>query len=182
MVDFPGIADVLVTEERLLDEASGSFGYPMTVDTINVRGTDAAALAANRGLYQRVRDGGAISSIGLQVTTSSGNISVAAYRNSGSGRNAVPGTRLATSGAVACPSAGFAAVALGDSVDLLPGDWLFLSADNGTAAFRCTLAGLVASSLGAGRTYYQDAAHPAPAAPASLIAAVGGSIALVGVA
>lgn len=162
--------------------ARGSFGYPATLDPITVRGTDSATLGAGECWYLRVSDGGVISKIGLEIVTSSGNISVAAYRNGGTGLAAVPATRLATSGAVACPTAGYAEISLGATITVNPGDWLSLSSDNGTAAFRCMLGGVLTSQLAAGRIYMQTSAHPAPSPPGALAARLGRNILLIGVA
>lgn len=117
---------------------------------------------ANRGLYVRTINGGTITKIGLEVGVQSGNISVAVYRNSGSGRSAVPsGAPAITSGAVACPASGYAEVSLGGSVVVNPGDWLFLSCDNTTASFQrhTTTSG---TALQSGFVTRQDSAHPAP--------------------
>ena len=155
--------------------------FSTTVDLTNVRGSDINTLNANEGWYWRVRDRSPlISKIGLEVVVQSGNISVAAYRNSGTGRSSVPGVQLATSGAIACPS-GVTQIALGSSISLAAGDWLALSCDNGTATFRSILSGTLITDMGAGRIYVQTSAHPLPATPSSLSAAVGKSIALYGV-
>lgn len=156
--------------------------YPCTIDNINdVRGADNNSIGANEGWYWRVRDGGILSKIGLEVTTAAGNISVAAYRNSGTGRLSVPGTRLATSGTVSCPTAGVSEISLGRTISLNPGDWLALSCDTASAFFRSILNGSLLSAMGSGRVYVQSAAHPLPALPSSLNPAVGKSIALYGV-
>lgn len=183
------MANVAFTSGSAFDPANwtlirpGGFGFPASIDVGQMRSTDTMALTANDGVYLRSRDGGTISKIGLFVSTSSGNISVAAYRNSGSGRSAVPATRLATSGAVACPGASaYAEVSLGATVTLLPGDWLFLSADNNTATFRTSLSGAADNNIGLGRQFRQTTAHPAPSPPGTLISSVGRPIVLIGVA
>lgn len=160
------------------------WGFPFTVNPALVRATDNVALAsANDGIYLRVLGGGTISKIGLKVATSSGNISVAAYRNSGVGRAAVPGTtRLATSGAVACPATGYQEVSLGATIDVVSGDWFFLSADNNTATFAALVANGGASNIAAGACYLQATAHPAPSSPGTLSAYMGRAYILVGVA
>lgn len=95
-----------------------------------------AVLAASSTHYVRVQLGRCLASkVGLLVGTQSGNIQVAVYRNSGSGRNAVPNNRVAVSSVVACPAAGYAEVPLDVAVDVVPGDWLALAVDNGTATF-----------------------------------------------
>lgn len=159
-----------------------SFGFPMTIDVGAIRSTDNVGVGtANQAIYMRVREGGTISKVGLSVAASSGNISVAAYRNSGAGAAAVPGTQLATSGAVACPTTGYQEIALGSTVTLYPGDWLAISADNVTFTVRSALAGATDSNQGKGRQYRQATAHPLPATPASLVATIGYTLALTGV-
>lgn len=137
--------------------------------------------ASNRNNYQRVVQGsGLISKIGLHVGTSSGNISVAVYRSSGVGVAAVPGTRVATSGAVACPAgSAYGEVALGGSVYVTVGDWISLSADNTSATF----AGLATegSAIQAGFVGYEATAHPAPS-PAGTITVGGRNFLLLGIA
>jgi peptidoglycan/xylan/chitin deacetylase (PgdA/CDA1 family) len=160
-----------------------TWGFPYTVPPHLTRGTDSSPVpAANGGIYLRCLGGGTISKIGLRVVTSSGNISVAAYQNSGTGRAAVPGTRLATSGAVACPVAGYAEISLGATITVAPGDWLFLSADNTTAAFGSGLVNAVDTDLALGVAFRQGTAHPAPSPVGSLVALIGRPIVLVGVA
>lgn len=139
--------------------------FPATADPRAATTTGGVGVA-NRCFYTRVRGAGTISKVGLHVATSSGNISVAAYRNTGSGRSAAPGRQLSTSGAVACPASGYAEVALGASVTLDEGDWLAVSADNTTATFVKGNSTTGVSNLAAGFCAYQDTAHPAPATPA----------------
>jgi hypothetical protein len=94
-----------------------------------------AATTVGVGTYfARVTRGQAplASKIGVVITTSSGNISVGAYRNSGSGRSAAPGTQLAGTGSIACPAAGYQEIALGTTVDIGPGDWLAVAIDGTT--------------------------------------------------
>ena len=91
--------------------------------------------SGNNCWYGRVLEGGTISKVRVGIGTSSGNIAVAAYSNSGSGLSAVPGARLGTSGIVACPATGVQDVSLGGSITVEPGDWLALWADNTTATF-----------------------------------------------
>lgn len=149
-------------------------GTPVALDLGIVHTTDprlaAAPLAfsgANRCLYSRVAQGGTISKIATDIGVSSGNISVAVYRNTGSGRNAAPGTRVATSGAVASPGTGYQEISLGGSVEVFPGDWLAISADNTTITLLRTTVGS-ATAICNGFVYRQDSAHPAPSSAASL--------------
>jgi hypothetical protein len=125
---------------------------------------------ANRCIFTRVTEGGVtISKIAIDVLTASGNISVAVYQNSGAGRAAVPGTRLATSGAVACPATGYREVALGSSVRVEKGDWLAMSCDNVTASFT-RLIHPTGSDITLGLIRRQDTAHPAPSPVGTLAA------------
>lgn len=117
--------------------------------------------SANRCLFVRTLNGGTISKVRIEVGTSSGNISVAAYQNTGVGVLATPtGAPLSTSGAVACPASGAADVALGAAVSLAPGDWLALSCDNITATFREL--SMTTAAIYGGLACRQDTAHPAP--------------------
>lgn len=165
-----------------MSRRDSAFGFPFTVDPGIVRSTDALALpGSNQAVYARVRDAGPISKVGLEVGTASGNISVGVYRNTGKGRNAKPGARLATTGAIACPAAGYQEVTLDKAVWVYAGDWLAISADNATATFRALLATAAASNLGKGRQYSQITAHPLPAAANVSNATVGETFVLVGV-
>lgn len=169
--------------ERIWPLFTPGLGYPYSVDPGIVRGSDSLGMgAANQCVYWRCIEGGSVSKVAIHVLTSSGNISVAAYRNSGSARSAAPqGGRLQTSGAVACPSIGYAEVSLGATVHMLPGDWLALSADNTSAKFLSLLASSLSTQLGLGRQYHQLTAHPAPTSPASLVSDVGYTIVAIGV-
>lgn len=135
---------------------------------------------ANSSWYYRVFDGAPISKIRVQIGTSSGNISVATYSNSGAGLSAIPGTRLATSGSVASPGTGIQDVSLGATVTVNPGDWLAIAADNTTATFS-GITGVGGSTLLSGMTYNQLTAFPCPSTPTSLIAGNNRLIGLVGV-
>lgn len=140
-----------------------------------------AVASANDAHYFRCLGGASISKIAIHVGTQSGNISVAAYTNSGTGRNAAPtGGRIATSGAVACPS-GYSEVSLGGTVTVNEGDWLAISADNTTATFRGADTGNTGSAIALGLHLAQPTAHPLPSTPASLTGVAGKTILLVGV-
>lgn len=162
---FPtGLGKVIAGEDTMADN---SFGIISNV-AAGVVGTQETWSAANDARYTRVLVGGPISNIGFHVSVSSGNICVAVYRNNGSGRSAVPGTRLATSGAVACPGAGFQTISLGGTVTVQRGDWIALSCDNTTAAF--TMVSGIDSDLYLGFSCRQSSSHPLPSSPASLVA------------
>jgi hypothetical protein len=122
--------------------------------------------AADRGIYVRVVNAATITKVGIEVAVQSGNVSVAVYRNTGTGPAAAPtGAPVASSGAVACPAVGFQEVALGASVVVAVGDWLFLSCDNGTASFLRHSTGV---SQAYGLAHRQATAHPAPTVGALL--------------
>lgn len=146
-------------------------GVAMTLDP-RIGFTAAVWPVANRGVYSRLVTGSFISKIAIEVTTASGNISLAVYRNSGVGMAAVPAAQIATTGAVACPAASTGGVlrevALIAPVRAAKGDWLFMSCDNGTATF--TRATTSLSTWNGAFAYRQDAAHPAPS-PAGTLAA-----------
>ena len=95
---------------------------------------------SNNALFGRVILGVALSAthIGINITASSGNICVAVYRNTGSNITSVPGSRVSTSGSVACPAVGYTAVTISPAVYVGPGDWLAFAADNATAAIGVT--------------------------------------------
>lgn len=156
------------------------FGIPWSFDPAQTH-ADLTVGAANRGWWYRVRGGATITKIGIHVQTSSGNICVAVYANTGSGRAATPGARLATSGSVACPAAGYAEVALGASVDVANGNhWLYVGADNTTAQLKAATP--APSALLQGLSGYSDSgAFPAPSAGPSLTMGNRGFI-LIGVA
>lgn len=121
-------------------------------------------VASNEARYVRVIGSGTISKIGFDVVAQSGNISVAAYRRTGTGTSAKPGTRLATSGSVACPAIGYAEVSLGASVTLYDGDYLAMSADNTTFQFRGN-SGPSGNALSTVYAFGQATAHPLPSTP-----------------
>lgn len=137
-----------------------------------------SALTGNGGTssarYTRFLTGGPCSKIAIQVGTQSGNISVAIYRNSGVGTAAVPGTRVATTGAIACPVTGYQEISLGSTLQIYPGDWVGVSADNATATFQTYQTSQLAA-MGAGVSYLQTSgAHPCPATPTGVSAASNG--------
>lgn len=116
---------------------------------------------ANRGIFIRTLNGGLISKIAVDIGVSSGNLSVAAYENTGVGRLAVPtGAPLASSGVVASPGTGLQEIGLGSSVNLAPGDWLFLACDNTTATFGRHI--YATAAFNPGLAARQDSAVPAP--------------------
>ena len=109
------IADGAVTAAKMptaalkTDPLGMGFGFTLDPRTISSTSTT----TANQGWYMRYRGGGPITKIGIHVGASSGNICLAAYSNTGVGRNARPGTRIGTTGSVVCPTANaYAEVAL----------------------------------------------------------------------
>lgn len=159
-------ADVSGTGGAADPEDPFSFGYPFTADP-GLANSGGATVAQNVCRYMRVIGGGAITKVGMHITTSNGNISVAHYSNSGSGRSSVPATRVATTGAIASPGTGYQEVNL--STTLSPGDWLAISTDS--ASFALLKAGgfaASASALAAGRAYAQTSAHPCPSPAGTL--------------
>ena len=146
--------------------SSAGWGIPRTYATPRSTASTRSVSSANNAWYMRVFDSGTISKVALDPTTSNGNISIAAYTNSGAGDAATPtGGRLVTTGAIACPSTGYVEVSLGASVDVEEGDWFGLSADGTTAAFRSDSSSASASNLGKGIYGQQSTAHPCPATP-----------------
>lgn len=131
--------------------------------------------------YYRVVGAATISKVKLYVGTSSGNVCVAAYSNTGSGLAAAPGAQLATSGSLACPTgSAVAEVSLGASVALNAGDWLAIACDNTTATFG-GLNGLGGSGLTAGMVGQQTSAFPCPATPGTISYLNNRLITLIGV-
>lgn len=132
-------------------------------------GTNALDIGGiNRACFRRAAMIGPatpISTVHIGVGTSSGNIS-AAICTSADGR-ANPTNRVSTSGAIPCPGAGTAAIALGTAVTMTVNHWFALSADNSTATFTAMAANTnYGGNPGLGLSAFQDTAHPIPATPA----------------
>ena len=125
--------------------------------------TQAALSAANDTLYARVLNGytTAATAVRINIGTSSGNICVAVYADNGSG---MPGLQIATSGSVASPGTGTRSISLTSTVDVRPGMWLAISADNTTVTFaRGSSPGSSLSVFGAKFQAIEASAFPAPA-------------------
>lgn len=124
---------------------------------------------SNRCFY--VRNIGAsmtITKIGLHIGVSSGNISVGIYSPTAVDPSiALPGVRKVTSGAVACPAAGFQTVTIASTV-CNNGDFLALSCDNATATFLAFTTGINSSNIFLGFGGYQESGHPLPTTPGSI--------------
>jgi hypothetical protein len=163
--------------------------------------TSAALTASGRVEWTRLKEGGTISKALMCVTVASGNVCIAYARNTGSGKNAVPGALIATTGSFACPSASETNVsggANGDheqallepgtatpiTVTLAAGDWVGVAADNTTATIRSvSTAGNVDTALAAGSSYRETIAAESPKIPtarAALVAHVGRNYLLLG--
>lgn len=152
------------------------------VATFNIVATPTTVVwqTANLGLYLRSTGNGTITKLGIHVVASSGNISLAVYQGSGVGRARVPGACLATTGAVACPAAGYQEVSLGASVNVTSADFLSMSCDNTTASF-LGISGNV-SGLALGLSFTQATAHPLTASAGTLAASMFRIPQIVGVA
>lgn len=138
-------------------------------------GTSVTFPSANRAYYFQIVEvsGLSVSTAYFTVGTSSGNISVGTYNNTGSVATArKPNARQTTSGAVACPSAGAASVAVSPtSTTPAIGEWLGFSCDNTTAAFRGFA---IAASFDNGFAWFESSAHPLPATATASTAVAGG--------
>jgi hypothetical protein len=143
-----------------------NFGFVITTDSKSVSGNTLSQ--SNQTYYYRTLSGGVVGKIGFNVTTESGNIAVAVHENSGVGRSAVPGTQVASSGAVACPPAGYAEVALNTSVTVSKGDWLAISFDLGTTSL--TGNAMAATALRDGIALRRSG-HPTPTSGSFLTSA-----------
>lgn len=129
---------------------------------------------ANRAYYGRNLTGQSLSVSSLMTFqgASSGNVCVAVYSNTGTGRAAQPLNRLATSGSVASAGTGQVTYNLGSTITINPGDWLYVCADNTTVTFgRLNIGALTNFD---GWAWQQASAFPAPltATPASTASAV----------
>lgn len=140
---------------------------PHTIDLRAVTG-GVGNNAASRTNYMRARGMAlTISKLAVNIGTSSGNICLAVYSNTGTGTAARPAALKATTGSVVCPAAGEAVVALTAPVLVQPGDWFALAADNATATFaRNSVPSMTTAGLAF--TCQQTSAFPCPTTPASL--------------
>lgn len=91
--------------------------------------------AANRWNFARIINGKrGCTKLVIVVGTSSGNIALAVYGNTGSGRTSAPGTLKRSVASMACPASGKAEITIA-STDIELGDWVGIAADNTTATF-----------------------------------------------
>lgn len=144
----------------LLDDPLG-LGLAATVPPWAIAGQ--SSLLANRAYYTRLvgaRSG--VTKARMRVLVQSGNICIAVYANN----NGTPGTRLLTTGSIACPSAsGDALVDLGGTLDITHGDfWLGFVVDNGTASFVLNSYLNQFNPIGSWGKY-QDSTFPLPSTP-----------------
>jgi hypothetical protein len=141
-----------------------STGIPRSLGPMSIVGV-ASIGGANQCRYQRAIDGSAsVGHIVITVSTSSGNISAAVC--TGPLGRANPTSRAATSGAIPCPAAGAASIALGAAVPMDGTSWFALSADNNTATFGVNAAaGSNIDAVTLGLMGLEASAHPVPATP-----------------
>lgn len=125
--------------------------------------------SANDCHYLRVTAGltRAATGIRIHIGTSSGNIAVAVYADNGAG---APGARLAASGSVASPGTGARTIALGSTLDVYPGMWFALAADNTSVTFGYAgNPGASSSVMGTGFSSIQATAFPPPESPSGSV-------------
>lgn len=143
-----------------------ALGYPANAAPWAVGGVQ--TLTANRAVFWRVVGAGTITSLQIRVSVQSGNICAGVYTNSGTGLSAVPLTRVATTGSIACPAVGLATLTLDVPVSVSHGShWLAFAGDDATASFVLVNNGVVATPAN-GWCYYKDTAFPLPTPAASL--------------
>ena len=110
----------------------------------------------------------------IEVKTAAGNIDVGIYDDDGTA--GAPGTKLASSGSVACPAAGGRAVTLTSSIELAPGRYYAaLSSNNGSAVFLYSTGMNVDAALGGIRYVQNPTVFPLPSTAANLTEQTGGS-------
>jgi hypothetical protein len=165
---------------------AGNDPLNLGMDSTILPSTGSAAVTmggTSAAYYMRLVSGGyAMSSATVFVTVSSGNMSVAAYTRSGSGASAQPtGGQLSTSGAVATPALGFAAVALGASVTPNIADFLAISGDTSGTSYLGPATPIASSGTFLnGFAWQQTSGHPLPSTPSGLSAVTARSIILRG--
>lgn len=164
-----GRALLTLADAAALRTAAGITLYPFGAVTAPSGVSAATTSLANAAFFSRWFGGGTFTKIAMVVTTSSGNIDVGAYSNTGAGKAALPNARIGSSGSVAMPAAGYVEVSLTASTAWEAGDWAAVSIDNGTAVYRAT-AGDGSNAWDTGLRCYHTASFPLPAS----IAPVGG--------
>lgn len=151
---------------------------PWTVDP-RVLPNNQVSTVANRCYYFRVTRGrNRIGSIAIPIAVQSGNVSVAVFRNTGTGISARPANRVATSGVVACGAPGRQTLVLDAPVNVAAGDWFCIATDNGVIRIEGVTSGVLGYD---GLTAWQDAAMPPPTNATPINTSAGRTIALIGV-
>jgi hypothetical protein len=168
------------TPSWVSDTVGGAVAYSSDPRIVGGLSSQVANYSANQARFVRVmHGGGSCAHVAIDVGTSSGNISVGFYTNTGTQDSAAPNTLVQSSGAVACPSAGFASVAV-TAVAVIQGQhWIAMSCDNTTATFSRAFANT--ANFCKGLCTSQATAHPLPASAGTLVT-ISTSMDLVGVA
>lgn len=130
----PGLANIDHTHPTMLDPTA--WGMAITFDPRAGTGTSAVTWTlANRAYYTRIEGSMSLTNFVFVVGTSSGNIDIGIYTNTGAGAAAVPNTKVASKGSTAMPAAGNITMAVGTVNTVVQGQhWLAMSVDNTTAA------------------------------------------------
>lgn len=140
---------------------AGELPFTFNPAGASIGGNTTLGNTGGRLAFTRARGSGTISKIALVVRTQGANIEVGIARNAAAGPGA-PATRVATSGSVACPSAGYAEISLGGFYTIDPTRDYFFWGSNTDAI---VLAGAYSTSVSApgwwaSRSYYQDGTFP----------------------
>lgn len=146
-----------------------TWGFPYTVNPANAPDPNNFTVpdGPDRAVYHRLIDGATVTKAYYWAAVASGNVSLGFYSSSGTGRAAVPGTRLVTSGAIPCPAAGYIETSVA-STAIAHGDWIGISCDNTSAVFKSALPTAQNSLLTKGMNCYQYPGHPLPSTPSGL--------------
>lgn len=164
------IAETL-TQKTFDDLAFDPFGWGMALNFIPGAGypVQVGPMESNRGYYFRFLNGkkGA-TGIRIRPVTSSGNISLQLWLNTGVGPAGLPGASIVATGAIACPAGGAQTVSLGGTYDFPPGSWGAMTCDNTTATFERMNAGINLQDMYAGLGGYADSRHPLSGSSPSL--------------
>jgi hypothetical protein len=122
---------------------------------------------ANVAVYMLGRGAGSVSTANWRVSATAGNVSIGLYSVTNTGTARVPGTRLQTTGAIACPGNGIAATSLGGtSACTQSANYWALSTDNGSMA-PMEMASSQTAMPTHGHLLSQGTAHPIPTGPAA---------------
>ena len=151
----------LAADAAFTDAFQANLGLVTSFDPL-LAGTSTVLGTANRTNYYRVREGGSISKVGLEIVVQNGNIDVGVFSNAGVGRNAAPGAAIARSGSTACPAVGYAEISLGSTVDVEAGDWIAMSVDSATVSLRAIHNAIHFNGLLKGRSAVENV-FPLPA-------------------